>query len=175
MEKLGLIHIYHGDGKGKTTASMGLALRAVGFGYDVVVVQFLKDGDSSEITALRSFKNATILSGKDVKGFTFAMNDDEKSIVTQNNNAHLTNAIEMCKNEECDVLILDEILDAVNSNMIDYEMLIGFLESKCGVEIIITGRNPKKELLDLADYVSEIKKIKHPYDRGIKARSGIEM
>ncbi|WMJ22053.1 cob(I)yrinic acid a,c-diamide adenosyltransferase [Paludicola sp. MB14-C6] len=174
--ELGLIHIYCGNGKGKTTAAIGLALRALGFGFQVVVVQFLKDGNSSELKALKMFPNATVISGKDVAGFSFKMTDDQKQIVKENHNQHLKSAIELCQNEQCDVLILDEVLDAVNLELIDYNMLIEFIKNKSShIEIIMTGRNPKKELVDLADYISNVTKEKHPYDQGIKARGGIEI
>lgn len=174
--ELGLIHIYCGDGKGKTTASMGLALRALGYGYKVVITQFLKDGDSSELKAIKQFSNATVISGKQVAGFSFSMNDQEKEIVTKNHNEHLKKAIELCENGDCDVLILDEIMGAIKTQLINYDMLISFLKNKPPhVEIVMTGRNPNVELIELADYVSEVKKVKHPYEKGIKARGGIEV
>ena len=174
-EELGLIHIYCGDGKGKTTASMGLALRAIGHGFRVVITQFLKDGNSSELKVLSSFEKVTIISGKDVAGFSFNMSDEEKAIVTENHNNHLNNAIMLCENGECDVLVLDELLGAISTKLIDYERVISFLTNKPkNLEVIITGRNPNQELLELADYVCDISKVKHPYDKGIHARGGIE-
>ena len=174
-EKLGLIHIYCGDGKGKTTASMGLAVRAIGHGFRVVITQFLKDGNSSELKVLSTFENATIISGKDVVGFSFQMSEEEKAIVTKNHNDHLNQAIEICEKGECDVLVLDELLSAISTKLIDYDRLIGFLNNKpAQLEVIITGRNPNAELLELADYVCDIHKVKHPYDRGVSARGGIE-
>ncbi|MEG0692642.1 MAG: cob(I)yrinic acid a,c-diamide adenosyltransferase [Oscillospiraceae bacterium] len=176
QNELGCIHIYCGDGKGKTTSSMGLALRAIGHGFRVVITQFLKDGDSSELKALGRFENATIISGKDVAGFSFTMNGEQKAMVTKNHNDHLKKAIEICQSGACDMLVLDELLGAISTGLIDYDLLISFLKNKPPkLEVVITGRNPNEELLDLADYVSDIHKIKHPYDRGIKARGGIEL
>lgn len=174
--ELGLIHIYCGDGKGKTTAAMGLALRAVGYGYRVVLVQFLKDGNSSELKALSTFPKVTIISGKEVAGFSFHMNEEERRIVTKNHNDHLTQAIALCQKGEGDLLILDEVLGAVSTGLIDYEKLLCFLKNKPqSLEVVMTGRNPSDELLSLADYVCDIHKEKHPYDKGIAARGGIEL
>lgn len=174
--ELGLIHIYCGDGKGKTTAAMGLALRALGYGYRVLVVQFLKDGSSSELKALSTFPKASVISGKDVAGFSFAMNAQERLIVAQNHNDHLTDAIALCQNGGFDLLILDEVIGAMNADLIDCALLFSFLKSKPQtLEVAMTGRNPSEELIALADYVSELRKIKHPYDKGIGARGGIEL
>ncbi len=174
--ELGLMHIYCGDGKGKTTAAMGLALRAVGYGYRVVIAQFLKDGNSSELKPLSTFKNVTILSGKEVAGFSFAMNDEQKKIVTKNHNEPLENAISLCEDGECDVLILDEVFGAISTDLIDYEMLLSFIKNKPPqIEVVMTGRNPNEEFIKIADYVCDIKKVKHPYDKGIHARGGIEV
>ena len=97
MNKMGLTHIYCGDGKGKTTAAMGLALRAAGYGANVVVVQFLKDGDSSEVKALRTFPNVTVISGKDVRGFSNSFDEAQRRKVTKNHNDHLREASALCE------------------------------------------------------------------------------
>lgn len=173
--KRGLIHLYCGDGKGKTTAAMGLALRAVGHGFHVGVVQFLKDGDSGELTPLASLPGVRVLSGKGIKGFSFRMTEGEKEMVKQYHEKHLGEAIGWCREGWCDLLILDEVVDAVNSGLLSKEILLDFLQEKPpALEVALTGRNPEKELVDLADYYSEVRKIKHPYDRGITAREGIE-
>lgn len=174
--ELGLIHVYCGDGKGKTTAAMGLALRMLGCDNKVCIVQFLKDGNSSELKALSSFKNAAIFSGKEVSGFSFSMSEEEKKLVTNNHNDHLKNAIKLCKNDDYSLLILDEAIGAINAKMLDYTLLVDFIKNKPPhLEIVLTGRKPSDEILSMADYVSEIKKIKHPYDSGIAARMGIEL
>lgn len=174
--KLGLIHIYCGDGKGKTTAALGILIRAVSNDKRVLFVQFLKDGYSSELITLKKMDNVKVITGKGVEGFTFNMTDKEKEIVKGIHNNHLCYAINYCKNNEVDILILDEIIGAVNFELVDYSMLLEFLKNKPqDIEVIMTGRDPKKELIELSDYVSEVKKIKHPYDRGIEARNGIDM
>lgn len=175
MQKTGLIHLYCGDGKGKTTAAMGLILRAIGYGYQTAVVQFLKDGNSSELKALKAFSNVRILSGKDVKGFTFSMTEEEKERVRCCLERHFTQAVAWCRENLVDVLLLDEIIDAVNMGFIEQQELMDFLQTKpTGLEVIMTGRNPKSCFVDISDYYSNVQKIKHPYDRGIAARAGIE-
>ncbi len=171
----GLIHIYCGDGKGKTSAAVGLAVRAVGHGFRVGVVQFLKDGDSGELAPLAAFPGVQILSGKRVKGFTFSMTAEEKAQVRAGQDDYLRRAAAWCGQDLCDLLVLDEAVGAVNLGMLDRALLLDFLRNKpVGVEVVLTGRDPDDELLGLADYVSEIRKVKHPYDRGVKAREGIE-
>lgn len=175
MNNLGLIHVYCGDGKGKTTAAMGLALRAAGSGFRVAIVQFLKNGGSGELKALSSLPGVRVLSGKGVDGFTFSMTEQQKEIVRAVHQAHFEEAVEWCRQGEVELLVLDEAVGASRMGLLDTEALLDFLRKKPeGLEVVLTGREPSDELLCLADYVSEIKKIKHPYDRGIHAREGIE-
>lgn len=174
-EKLGLLHLYHGDGKGKTTAAIGLALRALGCGYRVLIVQFLKDGDSGELAALKTFPNAELWSGKSVKGFTFTMTKEEKSSLAEEMTQRFRAVITSCDKGDCEVVVLDEILDAVNADLLPWEEVYAFFSRRPEhIEFVLTGRNPKPELLELADYITEMKKIKHPYDQGIPARKGVE-
>lgn len=168
----GLIHLYHGNGKGKTTAAMGLCLRAAGAGKKVVIVQFLKDGTSSELSVLRKLPNVTVLAGKE-GGFTFTMTQDEKSATRELSRRMFDNARALAP--AADVLLLDEACAAVNYGYLDGEALKDFLEHKPeDLEVILTGRNPASFLLEQADYVTEMVKHKHPYDQGIPARYGIE-
>ncbi|SFU42355.1 cob(I)yrinic acid a,c-diamide adenosyltransferase [Clostridium sp. DSM 8431] len=174
-DKLGLIHIYTGDGKGKTTSSVGLAVRALGAGLNVVFCQFLKSGTSSELNILKDLDNLILVQGEGVKGFVKYMSEEEVKHVTKMHDEMLLKCISLCKEGKCDMLILDEIMAAVNLNVVSYDVLLDFLRNKPeNVEIVMTGRNPKEELIDLADYVSEIRKIKHPFDEGINARYGVE-
>ena len=161
----GRIHVYYGDGKGKTTAAMGLALRAAGSGLDVLMFQFLKDNSSSERVILEQIPNVTCLPGKDRVKFVSKMNADEKARLKHYNNKALDEIIKFCG--PFDVLVLDEILSE--------EKLVEFLEHKPrGLEIVLTGHVVSDKVLELADYVTEIRKVKHPYDQGITAREGIE-
>ena len=175
-EDLGLIHIYCGDGKGKTTASIGIAIRSISYGYNVLFCQFLKSGESSEVKVLCKYPNCRVEVGEGLKGFVKDLTKEELHKVIDNNNNILEKAINLCGEGKCDILILDEIIATVNLQLIDYNKLIGFLKNKPrNIEVIMTGRNPNSELVNLADYISEIKKIKHPFDKGIYARNGIDM
>ena len=157
----GRIHVYYGEGKGKTTAAMGLVLRAAGSGLEVLMFQFLKD------------PNVTCLPGKDRVKFVSKMNADEKARLKHYNNKALDEIIKFCG--PFDVLVLDEILCAVQLGVLSEEKLVEFLEHKPrGLEIVLTGHVVSDKVLELADYVTEIRKVKHPYDQGITAREGIE-
>ena len=163
----GRIHVYYGDGKGKTTAAMGLVLRAAGSGLD------LKDNSSSERVILEQIPNVTCLPGKDRVKFVSKMNADEKARLKHYNNKALDEIIKFCG--PFDVLVLDEILCAVQLGVLSEEKLVEFLEHKPrGLEIVLTGHVVSDKVLELADYVTEIRKVKHPYDQGITAREGIE-
>ncbi len=169
--KTGLIHVYCGDGKGKTTAAMGLALRAAGCGLRVHVVQFLKSGTSGELNILRTLPNVQVFSGKSGTKFSFQMSDDEKAAVTLQHNENLRAALAV----PCDVLVLDEAASTYQLGLVDAALLEEtVLQRKEKMEIVITGRNPAQFMLDAADYVTEMMCRKHPYEKGIAARKGIE-
>ncbi|KMT21848.1 cob(I)yrinic acid a,c-diamide adenosyltransferase [Clostridium cylindrosporum] len=175
MERQGLVHIYCGDGKGKTTASIGLIIRALGSGMKVVFLQFLKNSPTSELNILSYLDNLTILRGKQGNVFSFSMTDEEKRLSTEIHNNNLKRAIEIAMSLQCDMLVLDEVIGAYNRNLVDKDMLLEFLDRKPStLEVVLTGRGPDANLTDRADYISEIKKIKHPFDMGISARVGIE-
>ena len=169
MDK-GLVHLYCGNGKGKTTAAMGLALRALGQGMQVVVVQFLKNGTSGELEPLKKL-GATVYSGKPGAKFTFQMNAEEKAQATKENNARLAEALQ----QPCDLLILDEICAARNSGMVDEALAKqAVLERPQHREVVLTGRNPEAWMVEAADYITEMQPRRHPYEQGIPARKGIE-
>lgn len=169
MDK-GLVHLYCGDGKGKTTAAMGLALRALGQGMQVVVVQFLKNGTSGELEPLKKL-GAAVFSGQPGAKFTFQMNAEEKAQATQENNARLAEALQ----QPCDLLILDEICAARNSGMLDDALAKqAVLERPQHREVVLTGRNPEAWMVEAADYITEMQPRRHPYEQGIPARKGIE-
>lgn len=170
---MGLIHIYCGDGKGKTTASVGLTVRALGCNKKVLFAQFFKNGNSGEVGALKSFENLTYLKAEKTFGFFSKMNDEEKSQAKQYFNALLNDVIE--KSKDYDMLVLDEIMSSYNYECINRDTLLNFCkENKNDIEIVLTGRNPAEELTQIADYVSCVQKVKHPYDNGVKARRGVE-
>lgn len=170
MEQMGLLHLYYGDGKGKTTAAMGLALRALGQGMQVVVVQFLKNGTSGELEPLKKL-GAAVYSGQPGAKFTFQMNAEEKAQATKENNARLAEALQ----QPCDLLILDEICAARNSGMVDEALAKqAVLERPQYREVVLTGRNPEAWMVEAADYITEMQPRRHPYEQGIPARKGIE-
>ena len=170
-----MIHIYMGDGKGKTTAAMGLALRAAGNGWQVVIIQFLKNGKSGELAALTLLPAIRLISGKSVTKFSFAMTELEKAETKKRHDGYLWQGAEACKQNACQLLVLDESIGAVNKGLLDQAMLDDLLLNYgSNKEIVLTGREPSAELLAKADYVTNMKKIKHPYDQGIMARIGVE-
>ena len=170
----GLIHIYCGDGKGKTTAAIGLAVRAAGAGKKVIFAQFLKNGTSSEIQILSRLDSVTPYFLSSHRGFIKNMNEKERENAQSDFTKLFRDVIQKAK-EEADLLILDEAIASCNYGMIpEGELLIFLKEKPAELEVVMTGRNPSKQLLKLADYVTEMKKVKHPYDHGINARYGIE-
>lgn len=175
MERKGLIHIYCGDGKGKTTAALGLSLRAAGSGMKVVIVQFLKNHKTSELDILNATPNITVLRGKEGTAFSFSMTEEEKEKSQHLHSENLQAAIVIMESGNCDLLVLDEAIGAYDRDLIDRRLLRDLVEQKpLHLELVLTGRNPEPWMIDCADYVSEIKKVKHPFDEGIKSRIGIE-
>ena len=176
MDNKGLTHIYYGDGKGKTTAALGLALRATGCGKAVVVVQFLKDWNCGELSPLALLPNVTVFRGKASGGiFVRDMSEEQKAETKEIHDDNLRKALELQKNGLCDLLILDEAVDAYNLGLLDSGLFEGLLEHKPDkLELVVTGHEPDARLLERADYVTEMVKRKHPYDLGVAARRGIE-
>lgn len=171
----GCVHIYCGDGKGKTTASLGLALRSAGSGMSVIIVQFLKGRVTSELNSLNKIPNITIIRNTKDFGFFSSMGREEIQEITKMHTDNLLQAIAKVENGECDLLILDELCATYEKSLIDKEIVRKFILNKPKyLEIVITGRNPDQFLVENADYVSEIKKIKHPFDKNMPARKGIE-
>ena len=175
MEKqTGLVHIYYGDGKGKTTAAFGLAFRCAGRGKRVVIAQFLKSGESGEVTAAERFPEITLLRGHGVGKFTFQMNEAEKARTAGDCAALFQKAASLARSEGARMLVLDEVIDACHG-FLPVEELTGFLDSRPeGLEVVITGHALPGELAARAHYISRMEKEKHPYDRGIPARPDIE-
>ena len=166
----GLLHLYYGDGKGKTTAAMGLALRAIGSGKRVVIVQFLKGGTSGEIPMLEQL-GAQVYRGKARQKFVFQMNDAEKAATRELQNQNLQNAMA----RPADLLVLDEAGSAWELDMVDRDLLRrAVLERPAAQECVLTAHKAPQWMLDAADYSTEMKCRRHPYQKGIKARKGIE-
>ncbi len=171
----GLVHIYCGDGKGKTTTGMGLCTRAAGYGYKVMIYQFMKDNRTSERKVLEKVKNIHLVDGLPLEKFSFAMTPEEKAERRAFYDSQLEKVTAMAVQEDIDVLFLDEAVYAIGLGLLDEEKLIHFLQTKPDkLEVILTGRNPSEALMEQADYISEIRKIKHPFDHKQPARDGIE-
>ena len=183
MMGTGRIHMYYGDGKGKTRAAVGQAVRAAGYGLQVLFFQFLKDNSSNERKILEAVPGITCLPGRDQVKFVSRMNGDEKAELRHYNNKALDEIVKFCTN--FDVLVLDEALCAIHLNVLSeeyiekyfetYPKIKSFLEHKPrGLEVILTGHEVSQDMLDLADYATMMMKVKHPYDRKVMAREGIE-
>jgi cob(I)alamin adenosyltransferase len=176
-DRKGLIHIYTGDGKGKTTASIGLAVRAAGQGLKVLFVQFFKEDKvkSGEKEIFRSQIEGIELIRSNVRHpFFTGENTDEEAVrasVSETFEKACTKAIE----EDVDLLVFDESIGAVNGTWLNIDDLMAFLTNRPPhMEVVLTGRSAPVELVKLADYVTEMLAIKHPFDCGHKARKGIE-
>lgn len=173
MVGTGLVHIYYGDGKGKTTAAMGQAVRAAGSGLDVLIFQFMKDNTSSERKILEQIPNITLLPGKRHAKFFNQMNSEEKAEYRHYNTKALDEIAKFCIN--FDVLVLDEAVCAADLELLSEEKLVNFIKHKPrGLELIMTGHHVSDALFEAADYVTEMTKVKHPFDSGKRAREGIE-
>ena len=164
-----MIHIYTGDGKGKTTAACGLCVRAAGSGKKVLFAQFLKDGSSSEIAEMKKL-GIDVMSDYPYKKFLWDMSENEKEDVRCRCCGLLNSVREL--SEKYDVIVLDEVLGAIGSKLIDEAEVIGCLNGD--MEFVLTGRGASGELCNAADYVSEIICVKHPMSNGAAPRYGIE-
>ena len=164
-----MLHLYWGNGKGKTTAAMGLALRALGHGRRVVIVQFLKDGTSGEIAPLRA-AGAAVYACPNAK-FTWLMDEADKAAARE----AYARALGQALAEPFDLLVLDEACAACKNDLVEEALLREAAASaEQGAEVVLTGREPAAWMQDAADYSTELRAVKHPYTRGIAAREGVE-
>lgn len=169
---MALTHIYCGNGKGKTTAALGLAMRASGAGMKVHIVQLIKGSDTSELLSILQLSNVIVDRPQKNYGFTRSMNEADKSEITICHNEMLSEAYKKMCGGEIDMLIIDEFFAGYNSELVDINLAEKIVFEKS--EIVLTGRNPPEKFVAAADYVSEITAVKHPYENGIPARKGIE-
>ena len=168
-------HIYYGDGKGKTTAAIGLAVRAAGSKMKVLFVQFLKTEFSGERHILSHTENVTLTFCPLELKFTFDMDDKEKAQAAKIFKGIFDNAVTTALTEKYDMVVLDEVFEAINAHMLSESEVYEFItNAPSSMEIVMTGHNPPQKFMDCADYITEFKKIKHPYDREIAGRIGIE-
>lgn len=171
----GLIHIYCGDGKGKTTAAIGLIVRAAGHGRRVMLVQFLKSGLSGEIAPLMQLEGVRVVAGQITAKFSNQMNEQERAETLMLHQQHLQQAVAAAVAGELDLLVLDEAMGAITAGLLSKDDLLEFLRHKpTNLEVVLTGRNPSDDILALADYISEMKCLRHPYERGFPPREGVE-
>jgi cob(I)alamin adenosyltransferase len=169
----GLVIVITGDGKGKTTSAFGQALRAVGQGYNVLVVQFMKGRKYGEFKAAKDFlPNLTVkLVGLD----SFVMRDNPAAIDIEMAQKGLALVKRAIKSGKYDMIIMDEINVAMDFKLVDTKEVIEMIENRpLGLDFILTGRNAPEEIKNIADTVSEVREIKHHYAAGIKNRAGIE-
>ncbi|NPA36983.1 MAG: cob(I)yrinic acid a,c-diamide adenosyltransferase [Chlorobi bacterium] len=171
----GLIHIYTGEGKGKTTAAVGLAIRALSHGLRVCYVNFNKGGGkyvNTEVDTLEILGAKVIVATDQHPAFNADISAETNSKQTLNALGFIK---ELVRSADFDMLILDEILISVRDNFIQDKVLVDFIKNKPdSLELVLTGRGATGEVIEMADYVSEIVKVKHPYDNGIFSREGIE-
>lgn len=176
QERQGLIIVYTGDGKGKTTAALGMVLRALGYDWKVLIIQFIKGswtyGEMKGLKRLEPDVELKILG----QGFVGII-DDKKPVEEHVAAAQgaLTTAFGDVQSDKYDLIILDEINVALNLGLIDLAEVKRLLAEKPKrLHLILTGRNAPQELIDLADLVTEMKEIKHPYQKGILAQKGVD-
>lgn len=176
-----MIHLYTGNGKGKTTAAIGQAVRAAGREFRVIFAQFMKGNDTGELYVLKELPAVTILRSEKNFGFYSRMSEAEKTELTEIHNGILNQIIRFVEEGGCDLVVLDEITYPVNWGLLDKEKLERLLalaeEGGTGgepVEMVMTGRDAAGFLRDRADYITEMKALRHPYEKGVTARRGIE-
>ena len=175
MNRKGKIHINMGEGKGKTTAAAGLALRCAGQGGRVLVMQFLKTGDSGELAAFEDVDGITVLPSPGYYGFTWEMSDSDKEDAARMYSQAMDNLVFVAQQGDFKLIILDEIIAAVTAGILTDEQVLGWLEDLPEEpDVVLTGRYPSEALMAVGDYITEMRKIRHPYDQGLNARKGIE-
>lgn len=200
----GLFHIYCGDGKGKTTAAIGAAVRAAGAGLKVCFVQLMKSGESSELSVIKNIQNITVQAVINPYGFTWKMTVSEKEKLRKLNDETVEMLINAIGNKSdasdgnlanssqsnnaagkfmynevngwFDMIIIDELMSAYQNELVGKSLVSSLIEKcKGNTELIFTGRNPSDELMEKADYITEMKCQRHPYEKGVSARLGIEL
>jgi cob(I)alamin adenosyltransferase len=176
-KKRGLVHVYTGDGKGKTTAAIGLAVRAAGWGKKVLFVQFFKEdrAPSGEKEFFRRGDSAIELIRSNCRHPIFTKGSEDPDEVRKAINDAFRAARERALAGGIDLLVFDEAASAVNGGFLALDELTAFLGQRpIGLEVVLTGRGAPLDLIKAADYVTEMLKIKHPFDAGVPARKGVE-
>ena len=172
-QEKGLLMVHTGKGKGKSTAAMGLAMRAIGHGMKVGIVQFIKGAwETGERDVLEAFPDLCEIKAMG-EGFTWETQDRERDIAAAE--AAWAAACEMMADSDYSMVILDELNIVLRYDYLDLDSVLKMLTSRRdGLHVVVTGRNAKDELIDAADLVTEMAQIKHPFRDGVKAQAGIE-
>ena len=168
-----MIHIYCGDGKGKTTAALGLICRHVGAGGSAVLAQFLKSLPTGELATLEKL-GVPVFRNELPHGFFPNMSEEMQKKVREMHNRTLAEVTQRTRANTCSLLVLDELCAALSLGLIDREAVLSLVDDHGKAELVITGRDPEEALLARADYITEMKLVKHPYEKGVLARKGIE-
>ncbi len=172
MINKGYVHVYTGDGKGKTTAALGLAIRAAGAGLKVYIGQFMKQGTCSELKSLKKFKYSIIVEQFGGKCLLRRKGSSKDRLLAQKG---LNKVKKIIAGGECDLVILDELIVALYFELLDENEVTKLIKSKPkGLELVLTGRKASRKIKALADIVTEMKELKHYYKAGVKERIGIE-
>lgn len=174
--KTGLNQIYTGDGKGKTTAAMGLCMRALGCGLTVRIFQFCKSSPTGELNTLNKLERVELRrADAECKKFVWDMTPEEKEQWAEAQQELFDEACEAACSPDVDLVILDEIMGAMRQGAIDAGQVLYLMKHKYrGCELVLTGRDAPPAIVEQADYVTEMKAVKHPHDHGVFARRGIE-
>lgn len=168
-----MIQLYYGEGKGKTTAAFGQALRAAGRGRRVIIAQFLKSEDSGERRSMELVPHVLLLPLPEQLPFVFQMDVIQRAEYEEFAARLLRDAVLLA--EQDSVVVLDEVLGAIETDILPLQAVLDCLgELPEGCEVVITGRKAPAELLERADYITRFQAERHPYDKGIQAREGIE-
>jgi cob(I)alamin adenosyltransferase len=175
MEK-GYVQIYTGDGKGKTTAAFGLALRAVGNDMKVMIVQFLKGRKTGEVEAMKKFEpKLTVYRAAESNKFSWDLTLPEKRALQKKVEMELADIIEGLELRLWDVLILDEVCGAITADIVREKDILHLLDVRpSSVEVVMTGRDPSEALMERADLITEMTCVKHYFNEDVEARKGIE-
>jgi cob(I)alamin adenosyltransferase len=176
MSKDGLVIVYTGNGKGKTTAALGLAMRAVGYEHKVCMLQFIKGSwHYGEMDSSKKLEpNFELIAVG--KGFVGILDDNSPR---EEHERYAEEALRICREKifsgKYDVVILDEVNYAINLGLINVQEIIKIIgEKPANLDLVLTGNHAKEEIIELADLVTEMKEIKHPFKSGIKAKKGID-
>ena len=176
MSEKGLVIVYTGNGKGKTTAALGMALRAIGYDHKVCMLQFIKGSwHYGEMDSSKKLEpNFELIAVG--KGFVGILDDNSPR---EEHEKYAAEAVRICRekifSEKYDVIILDEVNYAITLGLIDVQEIIKIIKEKPSeLDLVLTGRDVKEEIVELADLVTEMKEIKHPFKSGIKAKKGID-